>query len=440
MSAPRLRGSIGLDQSSPSKAYVSCALFLLFCVNTLSYFDRTLLAVVLNDVKLEFELSDTEAGLLSGLAFALFYGLLGIPMAWAADRWNRVKLIAGSVLTWSLATSATGLTQSGLHLLLARALVGAGEAGGAPPSHSLVGDYVPPARRSMALAFITMGSSVGVAFGYGYAGLVNEWFGWRTVFLWAGLPGVLLALILLSSLREPQRGRHDPGGVASAAASIPFATGVARLFSSPTYAYIVIALSLTFVLINGLAAWLPTFFVRTHEMATGQIGLWLMITGGAAQVAGLWLGGVIGNLVLSRGWDPRWALWTPAIGMAIALPLLIVALWSDDPITAMILMMGPSLLNLLYVGPVFAMVQQIAGARLRGLASAIIILAGSLIGSGLGPLFIGMLSDAMTPSFGADALKFSMMAAGSVYLVIVFFLCVAAAASRGDKAMQGIER
>jgi predicted MFS family arabinose efflux permease len=399
-----------------ARFYVGYALWLLFCVNALSYFDRSLLSLVLEDVKLEFGLSDTAAGFLSGFAISLFYGLLGIPMAWAADRWNRVRIMAWAITVWSLATSLTGAAGNFVQLVFARVMVGAGEAGGAPPVHSMTADLVPPARRSSALAFVTMGSSIGIALGAGYAGFMNDLAGWRMVFLLAGVPGVLLAVLIWLTLRDPARGASDPGGVAAVEPPYVLSDGLRRLAKTPGYMHIVLAISLTFLVSYGFSAWYPAFFVRTHELSTTTLGLWMMLAGGAAQLLGLYLGGVLGNRLFARSSDLRWALWVPMICMAAAQPFKIWALLVPDPWLALFLLLVPSVLNLVYVGPVFALMQQLVGVRLRSLATAVIMLCGSLIGTGLGPLATGLISDALQPAFNAESLRWSLIAMTAVYV------------------------
>lgn len=416
-----------------SEIYRSYILALLLAVYIFNFLDRQILAVLLQSIKLEFSFTDTQLGLLGGLAFAVFYSVLGIPIAWLADRFNRRNIIAVALCLWSAMTAVCGLTSGFTSLFLARVGVGIGEAGGLPPSYSLISDYYPPQRRGTAMAVMGMGIPLGVLAGFLVGGWVNEFFGWRTAFMVVGTPGVLLALLLRFTLREPPRGQFDDtreqGQVPTLLATFRF------LWKRRSCHHLCLAAALYGLSGWGAGIWQPSFFMRTHGMSSAEAGTWLAFVFGLSGATGAFLGGFIGDRVYKRTGDARWYMWISGAGILVAIPFVfLVYLW-PTPVPALLFLIVPTVLGHMYLGPVMAMLLGIAGARRRALASALYGFIINLVSMGLGPLSVGMLSDYLQPHYGVDSLRYAIL---SVVIIATFWAAVhfllAARHLRGDLA------
>jgi predicted MFS family arabinose efflux permease len=392
---------------------------LLLAVYIFNFLDRQILAVLLQSIKLEFSFSDTQLGLLGGLAFAVFYSVLGIPIAWLADRFNRRNIIAVALCLWSAMTAACGLTTGFTSLFLARVGVGVGEAGGLPPSYSLISDYYPPERRGTAMAVMGMGIPLGVLCGFLVGGWVNQYFGWRTAFMVVGIPGVLLAMLLWLTLREPTRGQFDNSGTAGQVPSLP--ATLRFLWERRACHHLCLAAALYGLSGWGAGIWQPSFFMRSHGMSSAEVGTWLAFVFGLSGATGAFLGGVICDRVYRRTGDPRWYMWISGAGILVAIPFVfLVYLW-PTPIPALLFLILPTLLGHMYLGPVMAMLLAIAGARRRALASALYGFIINLVSMGLGPLSVGMLSDYLQPDYGVDSLRYAIL---TVVVIATFWAAV----------------
>jgi predicted MFS family arabinose efflux permease len=383
-------------------------LILLLVVSLLNFVDRQIMAVLLEAIKKEFRFSDTQLGLLGGMAFAVFYSILGIPLASMADKFNRRNIIAVTLSLWSAMTAVCGLAVGFVSLFLARVGVGVGEAGSSPASYSLVSDYFPSERRATALAVLGMGIPLGVLTGFLVGGWVNQFFGWRSAFMVVGLPGVALAGLLRLTLREPQRGHYDVQSAPSQAPSIR--ATFKYLWSRRACLHLCLASSLYGLSGWGAGIWQPSFFIRSHGMTSGAAGTWLAFVFGLSGACGAFLGGAIGDRQFRRTHDPRWYLWISSAGILVAIPaVFLVYLW-PTPIPAFLFLIAPTLLGHMYLGPVMAMLLGIAGSRRRALASAIYSFFVNLISMGLGPLIVGMTSDYLQPRYGRDSLRYAILA------------------------------
>ena len=389
-----------------SNPYARYALGLLVVVYTFNFIDRSILSILLESIKEEFQLSDTQLGLLSGPAFAIFYTFVGLPIARWSDRGKRSSIIALAVAVWSGMTALTGFAQSFTHLLLARIGVGVGEAGCTPPAHSLLSDYFPPSRRATVLAIYSLGIPIGAGIGFLAGGWLDEFFSWRTAFIVVGLPGVLLSLIVKLTLEEPERGRYDEPALArmpqqSVLQVLKFMNGL------KSFRHLAIAAALHAFYGYGAAAFIAAFFRRSHQMDPGELGTWFGIIAFTAGSAGTFLGGFLADRLASR--DQRWYMWLPATATAIYIPFAFLLYLASDPYVGLILSVPGSILGGMYLGPTFAMTQSLVPAKMRATAAAILIFVINIIGLGLGPQGVGILSDLLAPIFGHESLRYALL-------------------------------
>jgi predicted MFS family arabinose efflux permease len=391
----------------PSNAYLRYVLALLWVVSLLRFVDLQVIAVLLEPIKAEFELSDTQLGLLTGIAFALFYATLGIPIAWLADRYNRRNIIAVAMGLWSFMTVLCGMATGFVSLFLARIGVGIGEAGGLPPSASLVSDYFRPERRARIFAVLASAVPLGVFVGFLLGGWVAEFYGWRAAFIVAGAPGILVALVLWLTLREPPRGFSDKRGAAEPAP--PFKETLRYLAGLKSYRQIVLGTAIVTLGAVGSGIWIPSFFIRTHGMGIAEIGTWLAFIYGGGGAIGTISGGLLAEYLTEKTGDQRWYVWVCAIATACLLPFaFFVYLW-PHPVPALLVHIGTTILMHMFMGPVGGTVQNLAGPGRRAMAAAINLLMVNLIALGLGPLIVGAASDYFSASYGTDALRYSIL-------------------------------
>jgi predicted MFS family arabinose efflux permease len=390
----------------PSNAYLRYVLALLWVVALLRFVDLQIIAVLLEPIKAEFELSDTQLGLLTGIAFALFYATLGIPIAWLADRYNRRNIIAVAMGLWSLMTVLCGMTTGFVSLFLARIGVGIGEAGGLPPSASLVSDYFKPERRPQVFAVLSSAVPLGVFVGFLLGGWVAEFYGWRAAFIVAGAPGILAAFVVWLTLREPPRGFSDNRRAEPAP---PFRETLKYLASLKSYRQIVLGTAIVTLGAIGSGIWIPSFFIRTHGMGIAEIGTWLAFIYGGGGAIGTLSGGFLAEHLTRKTGDKRWYVWVCAIATICLLPFaFFVYLW-PHPVPALLVHIGTTILMHMFMGPAYGTVQNLAGPGRRAMAAAINLLMTNLIALGLGPLIVGAASDYFTPIYGTDALRYSIL-------------------------------
>ena len=381
------------------------ALGLLVVVYVFNFVDRSILSILLEDIKETFDVSDTYLGFLSGIAFALLYTIMGIPIARWADRGERTTIIALAILVWSSMTAATGLARSFAQLALARVGVGIGEAGCSPPAHSLISDYFPPERRATALSIYSLGIPIGGAFGFWAGGWLNEFFDWRVAFMVVGLPGCFPAIIVKLTLPEPPRGARD--GVASNGEGENSREVLRFMLSLRSFRHMAFGAALHAFYGYGASAFVAAFFMRSHGIPSGELGTWLAALGFTGGVAGTYLGGFLSDRLAVR--DLRWHMWVPAIATAIYIPFaFLLYLWPDGRM-ALILSFPGSFLGGMYLGPTFATTQSIVPPRMRATASAILLFVINLIGLGLGPQVVGILSDLLQGSFGIESLRYALL-------------------------------
>ena len=393
--------------------YVVAVLFLAYAVNVM---DRSVLAVLLESIKHEFLVDDKMLGLLSGMAFALFYATLGIPIAALADRTSRRSVLAAAAALWSASTALCGVATNFWSLLLARVGTAVGEAGGTPPSQALISDYFPLRERGVALSLYALGVPFGAVLGSGLGGLGNQLVGWRWTFILVGVPGLLVALLVRFTIREPRRGQSDDVSAAVAKAQTPRITDALRyLWSRPSFRHMAIACGLHSLVWYSGSQLNASFLQRSHHMTSAQAGFWLAIFSATGAVGTL-LGGYLGDRLSVRHKDRRWYMWVPGMATLAMLPFqfssyLAGSLWVVVPSFIIMLILGS-----MFFGPSFALSQGLATLRTRALATSLTLFMQTLIGLGLGPFLAGAISDYLHPTTGADSLRYGLAIVGIVNL------------------------
>ena len=400
---------------------VRVTLWILLIVYIFNFIDRQIVNILAEPIRMELGLSDTQIGLMTGLAFALFYTVLGLPIARFSDRstTNRPWLIGGALAIWSAMTALCGLAQNFVQLLLARIGVGVGEAGCTPPAHSLIADMVEPAKRSSALAFYALGIPIGTLLGMLIGGLLADSVGWRNAFLIVGLPGLALAVVVFMFLKDPRRTGMMQAGSQQSTEQMPMKTALKAMFSSRAFVLLVAAGSAAAFLAYGKVTWITIFFQRTHGLTPGETGLWFGLVNGGAGIAGTVLGGYIADRWGSK--NRRHVLTAPAVGMVITIPFALLAFMSDNWLMALFLLIVPTICNSLYYGPTYSSVQGLVPLRARAIAAAVLLFFQNLIGLGLGPLFFGMMSDLLQPDYGEESVRYVLYGATFLGLLPAFF-------------------
>lgn len=387
-------------------------LLLLLLAYIFNFVDRQIIGVLAVPIKAELGLSDRQLGLMGGVAFALFYSTLAVPIAWLADRKSRINIISASVAVWSLFTALCGFAQNFWHLFLARMGVGIGEAGGVAPSYSLITDYFPPSARARALAFFSLGIPIGSAMGIYFGGWIASSVDWRMAFVIVGLAGLPAALLLWLFVPEPQRGATDE----KLSDGAPPVRDVARaLAGSPSFWLLSFGAASGSILGYGLIFWLPSFFARSLELSLNEIGWYygsIVLVGG---VLGTYIGGVLGDR-LGTARPAAYAL-IPALAFLLAAPAFALGLFANSLALTWVFFVIGQMLALAWLGPVITAVQHIVPPSMRATASASFLFINNLIGIGFGIFFLGFMSDRMTVAHGVDALQYSILYGLGFYLL-----------------------
>lgn len=394
---------------------------LLILAYTLNFLDRQILGILAGPIKADLGLTDSQLGLMGGLAFALFYTALGVPVAWLADRWSRTWIMTGALALWSGFTALCGLATGFWTLFLARMGVGVGEAGGVAPAYSLISDYFPKSQRARALAAYSFGIPIGSAFGILFGGLIAHAIDWRAAFIIVGLAGVALAPIFRLVVREPKRGAFDEAPPAPAATP----TGsVGPLLRKPSFWLISLGAAASSVCGYGIAFWLPSFFERSLGMSLVDRSVFLGAITLVGGLIGVWAGGWLGDRLGAK--RPAAYLLVPAAAFVIALPCFFLAVQTESLALAFFLFLIPQGLNLAWLGPVLTAVQHLAPAAQRSVASACFLFVNNLIGLGLGTWYFGAVSDALTPRFGLESLRYAIYSGLGFYLVSALLFVIGA--------------
>jgi predicted MFS family arabinose efflux permease len=412
-------------QSGTPPRYVLLILTLVFAF---SFLDRVIFNVLLEPIRREFDLSDTVMGLLSGFAFVAFYTLLSFPVSRWADRGDRRTIVSLGLVLWSAMTTFSGLVTSVTQLALARIFVGVGESTGSAPVHSLLSDYFPKEKRTRAFGVFSGGLHVGVLLGYLIGGLVGQALGWRAAFFVAGVPGLLLALLLRLTVQEPVRGQVD----AAAVERVPESLGksIRQLFRSRTYRLVVLGGTLGAIVVYALNTWEATFLRRLHGFDGRQIGLVAGVIKGLAGLGGALLGGYLVQR-FSRV-DERNVLRFPAYATGLAGGLLLLFLFGTSTPLALVGLGGFTFLIAVHIGVLWGVAQTVSPVRHRALAAAVLTSSSNLIGHSLGSSVPGILNDVLKPSYGDEAIRYSLLVAGGVAVLTGFVLWRAATSVATD--------
>jgi MFS family permease len=378
-------------------------LTLLMLAFTLSICDRMILSILFPEIKAEFGLSDTQLGMLGGMSFALFYATMGLPIARLSDQYSRKVIIIVSLVIFSLMTAFSSVAAGFISLLLLRIGVGIGEAGVNLASHSIIADYFPPQRRGLAMATLALGGSFGMMLGFVGGGFVAETYGWRIALVSVGLPGLLLAAVMARLLKEPVRGTFE---VEKVQPSPTILTTAAAMWANPAMRHLIAGSIVAGMLGYGITQWLPTFFMRTHAFSQSEAGM---------VIAGMFgILGAIGALIAGKWFDRlsirgfQYGMRMIALAPFFSIPFFVAGLLTDNLNTALLLFIVPGFMANFFLGPTLAMVQTLSPVHMRAVSAAIKMLCLNLIGLGLGPLLVGVLSDFLTPRFGEDALSVSL--------------------------------
>jgi MFS family permease len=417
-----------MTPASESRSYRAYVLFILVLVYTFNFIDRQIIGVLAPPIKAELHLSDTQLGLMGGPAFALFYTALGIPIAWLADRANRVWIMTAALALWSAFTAACGLTHSFGQLFIARPGVGVGEAGGVAPAYSLIADYFPPRERARALAIYSFGIPLGSALAMISGGLIASRVDWRWAFIALGACGLLIAPLFALTLKHPPRGRYDQG---QAAGKAPLHETLGRLARTPSFWGLSFGAACSSAAGYGLIFWLPSFFIRTYHLELAQVSLafaGILFFGG---LAGIWSGGwLVDRLSARKGKDGKGRkgayAWVPAVSFLVTVPFYVATILSPRPETAFLLAVVPQALALVWLGPILAAVQHLAPASMRATASASFLFINNLIGMGVGPWLFGLMSEHLKAQFGEQSLRYSILGGLGFYLAAAALLLLTA--------------
>ncbi|WCT73455.1 MFS transporter [Sphingomonas naphthae] len=385
------------------------ALILLFSAYVVNYVDRQVVAILQDPIKRELGLSDTQLGLLTGLSFALFYAAMGVPIARLADVRSRKTIISVAMVLWSFMTALCGAANSFVTLLLCRIGVGVGEAGLTPPAHSLISDYYEPERRGGALAIYSAAGTVGLMVGFLAGGWINQFFGWRAAILVVGVPGLVLAALVWLTLREPRRGQFDSLPGQAAAHDAGSGSALLALARNPAFRCIALACGFHTFVNFGQGNWTPPFYGRLHGMTSGEIGTWLALLSVGPGLIGMLSAGYFSDWLARR--RPNGRLETAMGCMLLIIPFELAAFLAPHRLVSLVTLAGAFFFAGGYLAPCIAAAHSMMPANLRASASAMIMLAVNLIGLGVGPLAVGLLSDHwMAAGGGPESLRHAMLA------------------------------
>ncbi len=427
--------------------YVLAVLILVYMLN---FLDRQIIGILAAPLKAEFNLSDTQFGLLGGLSFALLYSTLGVPVAWLADRFSRVWIMTAALTMWSGFTALCGVAGSFSQLFLCRMGVGIGEAGGAAPAFSLISDYFPPSQRARALAAFSLGIPLGLALGTLVGGLIAATYGWRAAFIFVGLLGVLVAPLLRLTVRDPRRGGMEVSAVAlpdpGPTKAPAFGQVLKTLLPKPSFWLLAFGAASASVCGYGVAAWLPSFFMRSFGLSLADTAWYYSGITLIGATAGIWFGGQLADSI-GRRFKGGYPL-VPAISFLISIPCFILAMNSQIIVSALLpetannswqaltlaflIFLVPTGLNLAWLGPVTAAVQHLVPATMRTTASALYLLINNLLGIGVGVFYFGWMSDLLAPTFGTESLRWSIYTGMGFYLLSAVLLICASRSLRKD--------
>lgn len=410
-----------IPAAAPSRSRIRLVLWLVFVAMLINSTDRTLISIVLDDIKADFALTDVQLGLLLGPGFTVFYTLASFPLAAWADGGRRRLVISGGLFFFSLFTLLTAWAKGFWSLFLLRMLVGVGEASSSAPGQSLIAATVPANERARGISFVATGSVIGLAAGMMLGGWVSEWRGWRAAFVIAGTPGLIFALVFYAMVREPAQRSTPPS----------WREVFRTMFALPTYRWILVAQGFSLLASMGRNLWEPTFLRRVYDMGAGEAGTWYFLTSPLPSAFGIYLGGALMDRLRRR--DERWSMWVPTFGQIASVPFILAFLmWPETdrlsmqawegllrwlpflrieggfPVALLFSIVG-SVLGSFYAAPMLAMTQTLAPAVMRARAAALASAVAAMVGHGIGPTVVGGLNDALTETYGELAIRYSLV-------------------------------
>jgi predicted MFS family arabinose efflux permease len=417
-----------MSTTTYSKSYKRYVLFILTGVYAFNFIDRQILVILQEPIKADLDLSDTQLGLLTGFAFALLYVTLGLPIARYADKNNRKNIVSISLVVWSAMTALSGMAQNFVQLLLARVGVGVGEAGGSPPAHSIISDYYEPEKRATALSIYSTGVYIGIGLGFLIGGVIAQNYGWRMALYALGIPGILYAVLVWFTVKEPIKGRMDKATTNEKEYS--FREVVSILLQKKTFIFLSLATGFQSFGNYAIGNWLAPFLGRTHGMDLATIGITLGLIAAFGGGLGTFMGGYLTDKMAKK--DIRWYFWLPALAIVINIPLAIFVFFGENVQAILGVLVVSYFLSALYLGPAIAVTHNLVSAKMRAFSSAVLFFVLNTIGLGFGPLVIGMLSDWLEPTYGTDALRWAFTCTFITGLIAAVFLYMAASHYKKD--------
>lgn len=394
-----------------STAYKRYALGMLTAVYALNLVDRGVMSVLLQPIKEDLHLSDTQLGMVTGVAFALFYATMGVPIARWADRSNRVTITSIAIGLWGLTVMACMLVTNYFHLVLARIAAAIGESGCKPPTYSLVGDYFrEPASRTRAMSIYIAAGPLSALISFSMAGWLNEIYGWRLTFFLIGIPGLILAILVKLTLVEPRETRERV--VQTPPPAPPMRSVLGVLWHQQSCRHLCIALVLLYTMSQGLNPWFAAFMIRSHGMGTAELGLLMGLIFGLSGIAGLLLGGYVSSRWFSG--NERDQMRLCAYTVAAVVPFFVAFLLVPHKYMALAALVPLVMILSSFLGPVYTLMQRLVPDEMRATVLAVVMLLSNLIGMGIGPQMVGVLSDLFKPTLGVDSLRYAMLAVSFV--------------------------
>jgi MFS family permease len=424
------------------RAYKYYVLAILLVVYAYNFLERQILSISMESIKVDLTLSDTQLGVLTGLSFAIFHAIAGIPIARWADRGNRTHIISLALGVLSVTVALCSAVGSFAHLLLARIGVGLGEAGVVPPAHSLVASYFDRPERLHAMSIFLLGGPLSMAVGYLLGGWSTEFFGWRMTFLMLALPGVILTVLMRFSVREPrqwrkqafsqtQESQEDVQGLAKASTRQILDT----LWGQHTFRHLLLAIAGESLFGWAIVQWLPVFFIRSHAMSTGELGTWMAINWGVGNAVGIFAGGYLTSRAIVHA--ERRQLRVMSLIACLYVPITVAVLLLSDKHIALSVMFVGALLVAIATAPTYTLIQSLVPENMRATAVAAVFLVNNLIGLALGPLVVGMLSDSFSLQYGANSLRLALLACAPGYGWVAFHYYKASRTVMADLSKRG---
>jgi predicted MFS family arabinose efflux permease len=397
-------------------------------VYVLNFLDRQLLSILAKPIQDDLQVTDGQLGRIGGLYFALFYCLISIPVGWLADRTNRVRVLSFACALWSAATVACGFSSTYPQLVAARMAVGVGEAGGVPPSYAIISDYFGPGTRGTALGLFNLGPPLGQALGVAFGASIAAAYSWRSAFVVLGAVGIVAAVAVYLFVREPERGRLDfrptSASLGVETAKADFRATIVMFFSRPVLLLLSLACGATQFVTYASLNFTTLFLMREKGMTLNEIAVYYALLIGIGISAGMYTSGRLVDKFAPRG-KQAYAM-VPAVGLALAIPFFVGFVWAPTWPLALLFLVGPTFFNYFYLSPAVALVQEEVRPQERVLAGALLLLVMNLIGLGLGPTYLGAVSDLLRDSHPSNSLQIAFYTLVPFYvLAVVMFLVLA---------------